>query len=429
MAKKKHYAWTILAACCVMGFVESGLLTNTNALFIPYYVEGVGISMTTYTMFLMVQTLLMAVAMPVAGKVIATGKLKIAVAVPAIIQVVSLVLRSQAQNLGVYVAAVILMGPANAFLMGMLTYTLMANWFEKGLGTVTGVMAAIGGIGGVIMNPVAGQLIENIGWRNTQLIYAGIVAVTLLPLALFVLKFAPGAKEGPYGADPNKKKGEKGEAELVGPSFKVVSKSSPFWLLLVVGALLPVVLGLQQMISPHLTGKGMSVTEIAYVMSAVMVGTTIAQPLTGILLDKVNQTVVILTLSVLGAFGWVGMVFGSGGVLIAASGVAIGIGAAFMAVVVPVIRRRDYGLKAYTQANAMSGLFSALIPAISLIIVGLLADQTKSYQAAFLAPVVLYAVCVVCSIVSSKKRYDIAGTKLNLAYQAELNESRREITQ
>jgi nitrate/nitrite transporter NarK len=305
----------------------------------------------------------------------------------------------------------------------------MANWFEKGLGTVTGVMAAIGGLGGVILNPIAGQLIESIGWRNTQLIYAGTVAITLLPMALFVLKFAPSAEEGAYGADPNKQKDEKGKAELVGPSFKVVSKSSPYWLLLVVGALLPVILGLQQMISPHLTGKGMSVTEIAFIMSAVMVGTTIAQPLTGILMDKISQTVVILALSVFGAAGWVGMVFGSGRVIIAASGICIGIGAAFMAVVLPVIRRRDYGVKAYAQANAMSGLFSALVPAISLIIVGILADRTKSYDAAFLAPVVLFVVCVVFSIMSSKRRYDIDGTKLNLAYKAEMNVLKEESAQ
>jgi MFS family permease len=361
----------------------------------------------------------MAVAMPFAGKAFASGRLKLAVTIPAIVQAAGIIIRSRAVNLGTWAAAVCLIGPSSAFLMGILTYTLVANWFEKRLGLATGLLATISSVGGVIMNPVIGMAIERAGWRTAQAIIACAVAVTVIPIALFVLRFAPGPEEGRLGAAEG---GKKEEAQA-GPSYKTLSKSAPFILLLLVGAFLPVMLGLQNMISPHMELKGYSVMQIAFVMSSVMAGSTIAQLLTGILIDRFNQTAVVTGLAVLSSLGWAGMVFTSGQAALAASGVGIGIGAAFMHVALPVIRRRDWGLKAYARATAVSGLFSALVPALSLIAVGIAADRTRSYDAAFLVPILLNALCVLWAAASHKRRYDKPGSKLNQQYLAEEKEA------
>jgi MFS family permease len=414
--KKPHYAWKILAACSVLNFVETGLITNTSALFIPLYVRDVGLTMTLYTVFLMLSTFIMAIMMPFTGKVFAAGRLKPAMTIAAIAQVGGITLRSQAAGAAMYAVGQCLVSGSSAFLMGMLIIPVLGNWFEKKLGFVNGVVATIGGLGGVLCNPVVGFAIEHLGWRRTQLINAGIVLVTVVPIALFVLRFTPKKGETAYGAD----EGAKGGADsLVGPSFGLLRKSSPFWLLAMVGAFLPVTLGLQQMISPHLQGKGYSTMEIAFVMSAIMVGTTIAQPIAGILIDKFNQTAVILGLAAFAAAGWLGVVLLDGQLMLAAAGVGIGISAAFMAVVLPVIRRRDWGGKGYAQGNALSGLFSALVPAISLIIVGVLADSTGSYAAAFISPLAIMALCAVWTVMSKRRGYGVEGSKLNQAYKLE----------
>ncbi|MDL2293392.1 MFS transporter [Ruminococcaceae bacterium OttesenSCG-928-D13] len=423
MEKKKfHYAWVILIGCCLLSFIQMGLITNTNSLFIPFILQDVGLSMTNYTAIIMVQTLLLAVGMAIAGRLFATGKIKQILIVAGLIEGGAIFLRSQATNMTMWVIAAVMYAIGSAFLGGALTYILLANWFQEKMGLATGIMAASTGFGGVVWNPIVGILINNFGWRTAMMINAFIIFGVALLLGLFVMRFAPGKNERPYGAkkDANAKDGKEASAQtLPGPSYKAVSKTLPFVLVVAVSAFMALSLAMQQMISPQLTENGFSVTQISFVMSALMFGTAVSQLLTGVLMDKFDHRIVITILAILGGAGWVGVALGTSYTMIIVASVLIGCAASIMQVALAVVRRKVCGVRSYSQVSSISGAFSAILPAIGMVMAGIFFDANRSYTMPFLITVGLIAVSVLMIYVAYNGAYDKPGTKMNMAYLAE----------
>jgi MFS family permease len=71
------------------------------------------------------------------------------------------------------------------------TQTLVSRWFDKKRGRAMGVIAAAGGLGGVIWMPAATRLIESFGWRDAYEILGIIIAVVSLPFIWFVIRTSP----------------------------------------------------------------------------------------------------------------------------------------------------------------------------------------------------------------------------------------------
>lgn len=78
---------------------------------------------------------------------------------------------------------------------------MIGNWFKKKAGLAMGIAMACSGIGGAVMNPLGGALIQSLGWRPTYAVLALIAAVLVLPFSLLVMKFKPADPRDAYGAD------------------------------------------------------------------------------------------------------------------------------------------------------------------------------------------------------------------------------------
>ncbi len=106
------------------------------------------------------------------------------------------------------------------------------RWFVARRGVMTGVVQSGGGLGGVIMPPLAGWLILNYGWRDSYVIL-GAIALILIVLTAQFLKSDPGQiGRVPYGEDEVKT----GTADLPARGFSIreVIYSRQFWMLWVI---------------------------------------------------------------------------------------------------------------------------------------------------------------------------------------------------
>lgn len=92
------------------------------------------------------------------------------------------------------------MSIGSVFLTQIAGPVLLNNWFKKHNGLALGIMVATGGIIGSILQPAAGNLIADVGWRNTYFILAGGVAAIVIPIILLTIRFAP--KEATVTAEP-----------------------------------------------------------------------------------------------------------------------------------------------------------------------------------------------------------------------------------
>ena len=75
-----------------------------------------------------------------------------------------------------YVAGAVL-GVAAAFAFLLPAPVMIGNWFKKKAGLAMGIAMACSGIGGAVMNPLGGALIQSLGWRPTYAVLALIAAV------------------------------------------------------------------------------------------------------------------------------------------------------------------------------------------------------------------------------------------------------------
>jgi MFS family permease len=108
-----------------------------------------------------------------------------------------LVLFSQARHLGVYFAASLVIAFGQSLASGNPLNASLMNWFQRKRGRAMGLLTAGRG-GGYFVVPVIALLVSTVGWRETALISAAVVASVGLPLALLIRD-----RPEPYGYLPD----------------------------------------------------------------------------------------------------------------------------------------------------------------------------------------------------------------------------------
>src|SRR5512146_2651212 len=83
------------------------------------------------------------------------------------------------------------LGVATALTFYPVTFTVVANWFERRRGSALAVLTLVGGLASPIFIPLAGVLVPRLGWRETLLVMAVTQLCLALPLHAIVLRRHP----------------------------------------------------------------------------------------------------------------------------------------------------------------------------------------------------------------------------------------------
>lgn len=80
---------------------------------------------------------------------------------------------------------------AMALTLYPVTFTVVTNWFWRRRGSALAVLTLVGGLASPIFIPLAGVLVEHIGWRSTLFVFGLIQLLVALPLHALVLRRHP----------------------------------------------------------------------------------------------------------------------------------------------------------------------------------------------------------------------------------------------
>lgn len=386
---KIFYGWLIVAGCFIIMAMSYGAINNCMGVFIKPVCEdmgfsraGMGVTQTLLSASLMVMSL-------VSGRIFSRIDVAKALRFSGIVMAAGYFCFSFARSLPMFYAAALVTGVAEGMITTVALSMLISNWFHTRRGFAVGLAFMGSGVGGMICNPLASQLILQHGWRTAYQILAAAVFVLVVPVCFFIIRTKP-ADKGllPYG--------EADEAvdlayvERQGTLYSDAVRTPQFWMLCLCAALNTICTsGLMQNTAPHVSDVGFSPTFAASVASAGMGALAIGKLLLGWLYDKLGAakaTTISQFSAVVALVGALMAPFLPGVALIV---IGTGLGGAFGNVAHPIIAQIVYGNRDYGAILGMISAFANIGGMLTPVLVGGSYDALGSYKPAFTCMIAL----------------------------------------
>ncbi|WP_253719828.1 MFS transporter [Brevibacterium renqingii] len=173
-----------LTAMCIAELVCWGLLYYSLPVAVTPISADMGWSHTTVTAALTVGLIVSALVGPAVGRMLDSHGPSLIMGAGTLIGAIALTLVAAAPNLIVFFLAWILAGFAQAATLYPPAFAVVTRWYgaerTKPLTTIT----LVGGLASTVFAPIIAWLIDEVGWRTTYVVLAGLLAVVVLPLNL-----------------------------------------------------------------------------------------------------------------------------------------------------------------------------------------------------------------------------------------------------
>lgn len=290
---------------------------------------------------------------------------------------------------------------------------LISRWFIERRATVVSVVFSAATFGGTVLIPIASAMINNIGWRNSALIVAGLAAVVTIPLIFLLVKNDPAScGQNPLGWENAQKKVQvnvESPGELPGVDPKIAKKIPTFWLMVIGFVMVGISMqGVGNFIAAYWQSTGMSVTASGNMTSFQMFAGSILTILVGFVSEKANPKLLLVVLGAALTVGnvLVGAVGGMGSAVVTMAVVAISvrcIGGVLNGIGPSLVAMTAFGQRSYESVLGPQQAMVSLGAAIATPILGAVI-QRAGYSSAFYAAAAISlvgGVCVVASLILS----------------------------
>lgn len=380
---KLHYGWRIIFACFMLMSFYFCVVMNCPGLFLTSVTQEFGISRSQYTLNTTVISIAMMIVSLNAGKIFSKFKIKSVMRLAGLVLPIAYAGYSIAPNIRIFYGISLVVG-FSLGLCGMVPMsTLITRWFNDKKGLATGLAFTGSGLGGVVLQPVIGQLIEAVGWRKTYFAIAVIMFVFVYPCIMFLIKDYPSDK----GLEPvgGLAKTENNIVPDDGIMLSQARKKAYFWMYLPLVAIsCAAACSMIQQIVPYATDIGYDPTVAANI-GALNLGTlAVAKIILGKIYDtKGNLAGTVTSLLALAvalvlyynanspAILYLGIIFAA-------------LGIAYTSVGFPINTQTMFGKKDYSAVYGVVFCFSSVGTAIGSPITSMIFDATGSYRTAWL---------------------------------------------
>ncbi|MFC7679020.1 MFS transporter [Paenibacillus sp. GCM10028914] len=414
--KKFHWAWWILIGASIMVGLTRGGLNSSGGLFLSPITNDLGISMGSLTIYFSIAAIVTMVFLPIAGKLMAKYNLRALLIVAAVLQAGSFAMFGFMDSVWGWYLFSIPMAIGAVFMTQMAGPVLINNWFKKNKGLMIGIMMAVSGGLGAVLQPIIGSLIVNQGWRNTYFIIGLGVLVIIIPVIFFTLRLSPKEKGlQPYGADEvtNEEQENKAPALETGVTLKAARKSSAFFALIVFFFFITAIGCIAQHIPTYATEElGYSGTFAGNAMAGWMFGALVGALAFGFLTDKIGAKNTGIFAMILGLVPVVMLITSaSNPTIFSIAMVIFGFVVASIGTLGPLLTSALFGNKEYSQIYANIALGLAVASVVALPAYGYVFDAFHSYNPVLYAIAVMLVINIVLLIVAfnGKKKLEKAG--------------------
>ncbi|MCI7795821.1 MAG: MFS transporter [Lachnospiraceae bacterium] len=377
--QKIHYAWLILAACCMMQGAGLGLVSNCAGVFYSPVCQDLGFEMGKFSIYRMLFSISSAFAMPFVAKSFRKMDIRVVISAATVVMGGCSIAMGTFTELWQWYAAGIIQGLASSFISMIPAPILLANWFHKKTGFAIGISAAFSGLVGMLGSSGLGFSIPAIGWRASYIMIGVLVMVLILPMSMFVIRYKPEDKNMlAYGAEAgtavkDSKKSETKEALgtfLREPLFYI---SVFMYSCSCAGAY----------VNTYLTScgisVGMSITTAAMLTTVALFGNMLSKFVLGKASDSFGTIRVFLAATALSLAGLLLLLTGKPQIMLPAA-FFYGITMPLSTVMMPLFCKMFWKGDTYAAGYSYVSMFGMLISSPFTTIFGAFYDRTGSYN-------------------------------------------------
>lgn len=286
---KKHFHWVTVALCCGLSGTVLGVSSNSMGVFYLPVSRELGVGVGDVALYLTIMSATFGLLAPVVVRHMKRIPLRLMLGIGTAGAAVSYVLLANAAAIWQFYAIGLLLGVAHAYTGLIVGNVVLGNWFEKKLGTATGLFMGIAGIIGAVLSPVFSGLIEKIGWRPVYLIAGALTVLLMLPAVLFMRATPEEMGLTKYGADESGQKKRGASAPALPEQQKYPQKSSAtVWLYLLSG-LTAFAACMCHHLSAFSESIGYTAAFGAMMISVGMVGNIVTKVAGGMLADMIGS--------------------------------------------------------------------------------------------------------------------------------------------
>lgn len=290
------------------------------------------------------------------------------------------------------------MGTSAIYVVVMST---VVRWFDRKRGMALGIASAGGGLGPILMAPLATLMITSFDWRTAYIIIGIAAWVIILPLSRLLKRDPQEIGALPDGAVMET--GERGEGLPwnISLSLSQAIRTRSFWLVVSVFFLFAFNLFLiLTHLVPHGTDTGLTQAEAALVLSVAGGATLVSRLFLGVASDKLGRKKAAATCMLLNAAAMVWLLYSRDLWAFYVFGIVFGLAWGGMAPAMAALIGDTFGVG---NMGAILGVLDtgfSVGAAVGPLVGGYIYDVSHSYFIAFLlAAVVMLAAAVLITLV------------------------------
>jgi len=381
--KKVYYGWIIVFAGMLLTALGLGMFFSTNSLFVIPICYELGLSRGEFTFHRTLITLTGAILMPLYGRLIRKIGVKKIMLICALTLSLSTIGFSFSTKLWHFYFFAVVNGLFVNGISFMSVGVLISDWFTDKQGLSIGIAYSGSGIGGAIMIPIIGSVIEQAGWQWGYRVMGLVGIIVMIPVVYFLIKNTP-ADMGLKPYTTESKLDKPSVATQFNFTFSEILKSTKFWLLISAFFLITsFAAATNTHTAAYLSDIGHSTIFISSIMSVFMIFLTVGKILLGILYDRLGALIsnlfiaafcigfpIFALIARIPLFAFIYAVF-------------IGMASCAVSISIPVLIKRYFGDKDFATIFSVFSMIATFAASISVPAMGIIFDTTGSYRLAW----------------------------------------------
>lgn len=401
-----HYAWWVMIGYGMLMVATIGCITVMGGLFYYNVCDELGFDLSTFTLYVTLSMVFMALGMPFCGKILASGKIKLHVLLTAalLMELIPFALMSTYTEMWQWYLSAVPIGLGLSATSTVTAAPTLGNWFHKKTGFAIGMIFTIQSIFVAVMSPVFSNMIATIGWRLSYVALAGIALALALPFTLFVIRYRPEDKGMlPYGYDPEEVTDDGKTATAKGVSFKTAIKSLPFIMCCLVVMMSMMTSNMNVVFPTYAEVVGLGAVVGGLMVTCASIADIALNPIIGSFCDKFGATRSMVT--------WTGITIISLGILYfsANSPVLAYVGAAIndsmyalCGVGLATYTMALFGMRNYERIFSVVMMVGYLVASLGVPVMMFVYETTGNFQNVFLFCIAVDIIIIIAAIIGDR---------------------------